>query len=89
MKILTGNEKRQVVENADYIFKALDTAIDLHNKQNEQILEAAMKTIEIISIVGGNKALTQSWGWKKYMASFEERLKQHLDRQIMQGEGKK
>ena len=86
MKILTGNEKRQVVENADYIFKALDTAIDLHN---EQMLEAAMKAIEIISIVGGNKALTQSWGWKKYMAGFEERLKQHLDRQIMQGEGKK
>lgn len=80
MKILTGNEKRQVVENADYIFKALDTAFDLHN---EQMLEAAMKAIEIISIVGGNKALTQSWGWKKYMAGFEKRLKQHLDRQIM------
>ena len=83
MRILFGKEQKQVLENADYIFEAIDT----HNE--EMAIEAVMKAVEITSIIGGEKALRKSKAWKKYMASFEKRFKEHLDRAIMYGEGKK
>lgn len=82
MKILFEKKQKQVLENADYIFEAIDT------RNEEMMLEAVMKAVEITHIVGGEKALRKSKAWKKYMASFEKRLKEHLDHQILYGEGK-
>lgn len=83
MRILFGKKQKQVLENADYIFEAIDT------RNEETAIEAMMKAVEITSIIGGEKALMKSKAWKKYMASFEKRLKEHLDQAIMYGEGKK
>lgn len=83
MRILFGKEQKQVLENADYIFEAIDT------RNEEMAIEAVMKAVEITNIIGGEKALRKSKAWKKFMASFEQRLKEHLDHAIMYGEGKK
>ena len=79
MKLLTRKKQKQVLDNADYIFEAVDT------RNEDMALEAALKTAEIIYLIGGDKALKKSSAWKKYMASFEEKLKRAIEHTILYG----
>ena len=79
MKLLTSKKQKEVLDNADYIFEAVDT------RNEDMAIEAALKAVEIIYFIGGDKALKKSSAWKKYMATFEEKLKRCIEHTILYG----
>ena len=79
MKFLTSKKQKEVLDNADYIFEAVDT------RNEDMMLEATLKAVEITYLIGGDKALKKSSAWKKYMATFEEKLKRAIKHTILYG----